>query len=467
MRSIQSHLIGWLTAALLACSLITGGGLCVWLRHTLIEAFDQSLALRASTLQSLVTVRPSGEIEVETDLLPRDNLKRLRQSEFVQFQDAAGHVLSSSTGSLPLPPEATGHGAFNVPLPSGRTGRGVSQSFLPALEDDSGVKRDPAPNVPQVRITVVQDRHELDETLAEVTLAVGCAALMLSAAAVIGSVVIVRRGLSELRQLSARVEAIDAEAPTAGIADASLPNELRPISTRIDDLLSRVARTITRERQFSVAASHELRTPIAELLVVTDVALRDAGDVMSTTRALNEANAIGREMQQMVTTLLKVARLTRTGERLPAEKVIVAPLVDRCIARIEANSNGHAALIRSEAGPEAVLADPDALRAILENLLANAVKYALPATVIGVTTAVTGATAEIAVRNRQEQLVDADLDRMFEPFWRKDSARAGGSVGLGLTLVRAYATAMGGSVRAALDTDGTFTVVITLPVADR
>jgi two-component system sensor histidine kinase QseC len=466
MRSIQSNLVRGLTIVLLLTSLVTGGGLCLWLRHTLIEDFDRSLSQRAATLQSLVTIRQNGELDVESDLLAGGFQRKHRRSEYVQLDDGTGTPLYPSRGEarLPLPPEG-GH-PYDLRLPDGRTGRAVARWFEPEYEDADGViaSSRPAARTSQVRVIVARDRHELDETLAEVVAAVACGTLFLSIMAVGASVLIVRRGLSGLRQISQSVAAIDPTQPAPGFVDRSQPAELMPIATRLDELIERVSQTLSRERQFSVAASHELRTPIAELLVVTEVALRDPGDAELNARALREAHQIGTEMRRLVSTLLDVARLSQSGQRLPAAAINVETVVSGSIQRYEKAFAERQLTATRKSTDALAFANDDALRVVIDNLLSNAAKYAIPGTEVSIDVATRQAGIELSIANLQDQLGPADVTHLFDPFWQKDPSRSGSGVGLGLTLVRAYVGAMGGSVRAAIDQESRLVVTCVLPV---
>jgi signal transduction histidine kinase len=125
-------------------------------------------------------------------------------------------------------------------------------------------------------------------------------------------------------------------------------------------------------------------------------------------------------------------------------------------------------VLRAQGGGDGsvVLADPAMLEAAVRNLLENAVAYA-PAEA-EVDCRIGG--GRLAVTNPQVGLSDADLADVFEPFWRKDKARTAGDngvhAGLGLSLVKAYAAAMGAQVRAELTAEKAFRVVLTFAETD-
>jgi len=98
------------------------------------------------------------------------------------------------------------------------------------------------------------------------------------------------------------------------------------------------------------------------------------------------------------------------------------------------------------AGPAVVLdADPLRIREVLANLVVNAVRHTQPGGSIRLDAAVDGAWVELTVADTGEGIAEADLDRVFDRFYRR--ADAGGS-GLGLTIARDLVAAHGGTIRA-------------------
>ena len=102
----------------------------------------------------------------------------------------------------------------------------------------------------------------------------------------------------------------------------------------------------------------------------------------------------------------------------------------------------------------------------MANLLSNAVAYSPPGTVVTCASEETRERVSVSFSNRAENLEPPDLAVMFDRFWRKDEARAGGrNVGLGLALVRALADLLGIRIETRLDPDRTFRVTLSKPVA--
>jgi signal transduction histidine kinase len=96
-----------------------------------------------------------------------------------------------------------------------------------------------------------------------------------------------------------------------------------------------------------------------------------------------------------------------------------------------------------------ISADPVLLRSVLSNLLQNAVDHSPTGGEVRVETKTTGSGFAVHVRNHAPDLSAEDVSRLFDRFWRRDPARSSGDhAGLGLSLARAFARAMGGELTA-------------------
>jgi signal transduction histidine kinase len=218
-------------------------------------------------------------------------------------------------------------------------------------------------------------------------------------------------------------------------------------------------------RNFVVNASHELKTPVTAIQTLAEaleVTLRD-----DPRRAASLAKRLTGEagrLARLVTDLLDLRRLEERGplERVPVD---LAEVVRRAVAE---------ALPRAEARGIAVEVDvPDAARvagvpadidAVVANLVSNAVKYNRDGGRLEVRIVPREGTQVLTVRDSGIGIPQQDLGRVFERFYRVDTARsrATGGTGLGLSIVRHAVERHGGSVRveSLLGEGTTFTVVL-------
>jgi len=119
---------------------------------------------------------------------------------------------------------------------------------------------------------------------------------------------VVRSGLKSLGRLANQAGQITASSLDTRFDLAHVPDELQPIYEKLNDLLGRLDDAFGRERRFTANVAHELRTPVAELRALSEVALRWPGDEKSAAQSFREVSTITRRMESVVTTLLALAR---------------------------------------------------------------------------------------------------------------------------------------------------------------
>ena len=436
-----------LTRRLLGTTLgLLGVGLAALLGvacYAIVHQYDVALRTKALAI-STVAVVTDDTVRVEFTNRFLQGFDDKRPRDFFQLWLPDGRVLagSESLGKSSLPREADLTDKpryFLCTLPNGRPGRGLAYLFKP--KQARGVNR-PV----EVELVVATDREDLDETLLQLLgLGAGCAVLLLGATLWVVPRVL-RRGLQPLDRLGEQAARIDAGTLAARFPVAELPEELHPIGRRLNDLLARLEQSFERERRFSADLAHELRTPIAELRSLAECALKwpESRDAATD----GEVLAIARHMQALTTSMLALARGERGQLAGPAEPVAAAALVQDTWRAFAARAEERRLRVEFALAPDAVTADPVLLRSVLANLFDNAVDYTPESGIIRVTFE----GGAFSVGNPAGNLELADVAKLFDPFWRKEAARSGGQhVGLGLSLSRTFAQAMGWTLAATLD----------------
>jgi signal transduction histidine kinase len=236
----------------------------------------------------------------------------------------------------------------------------------------------------------------------------------------------------------------------------------------IADITERT-RLDTMRRDFVANASHELKTPTAGIVLLAssaDSAARD-GDQEQALAFLSQISAEADRLRRMVADLLDLSRL----ESLPPAGAItdVRRAVELGIAghRRAAAAKGLALEVDLSAvsGEDAAVhADATDLAVALDNLLANAITYTESGSVT-VRVSATPDTVTVAVEDTGIGIPPADVERVFERFYRVDRARSrdSGGTGLGLALVRNAAERWGGSVAITSKPGVGTTVTMSLP----
>jgi two-component system sensor histidine kinase BaeS len=213
--------------------------------------------------------------------------------------------------------------------------------------------------------------------------------------------------------------------------------------TRIfNQLIARVDRVLTAQRQLVADTSHELRTPLTTIsgnleFLEGDLPETDRAEVLADTR--QEVNRLSR----LVNDLLLLAEI---GERINPERAPVRLdlLIDAVVARVPAT---EAPRVEVDHEPVVVVGDEERLGQVVGNLLQNALRYASQKSgAVRVILERDGAHACLTVEDDGPGLPEDALDRVFDRFSRLDKARsrAHGGFGLGLAIVRHVAEAHGG-----------------------
>jgi two-component system sensor histidine kinase KdpD len=198
------------------------------------------------------------------------------------------------------------------------------------------------------------------------------------------------------------------------------------------------------------AVSHDLRTPLAsiagsaEVLLASPAADGDPGrrDLLQSVR--DEA----RRLADLVGDLLELTRLSSGAVRPHLQWIPLEEAVDSALDALDARLAGYEVRTDLPAGVPLLHGDPVLLERILVNLLENARKFAPPGGTIEIAARMEDGAAEIEVRDRGPGIPAGEEERIFDRFYRaaRDAGAAGH--GLGLSICRAAAELLGGSVRA-------------------
>lgn len=444
-----------------------------FLRAVQTQSFENALETDLRVVANAVKVWTDGEIYIELNptLLSDfaaggDNAFVIRDASGAEVIErsfsliAANRELSASPGATEdattWSEEIGPNGAMSV----------VVTRVLPAQWgwdlDDTSIETAPDVRQTAVQISVAHDRTSLDNSLRNL-LALG---IIVTFASVLAAGVAVwvgaGRALRPLNDLADRTTEIT-EPTTTKPFDIAGPVELVPIAKRLNDLLDRLAKNALSERRFTADAAHELRTPIAELRTMTDVALAFPGDSDQLESVVRTSNELSVRLSSLVDALLGIARRETIAGDLEKTDVDVPAQLRGLI------SDNHAAITKKGldivlVGPEMHVVSTDAalLNSIMTNLIGNAVAHAPHGSKIRVSFTGGSRGFRLDVTNPAPDLTKADLDMVFEPFWRQQGAHSDRShSGLGLTLSRNFADLLGYSLYANLLKSGDVQLTLT------
>ena len=228
-------------------------------------------------------------------------------------------------------------------------------------------------------------------------------------------------------------------------------DEMSQMAQEFNALTGRLQTTEEVRRRFVSDASHELKTPLASIRLLTDSILQNEAVDPDTVREF--VGDIGEEAERLQRITEKLLTLTRldAGTPVEAEAVPVEEVAQRVthMLRPLARAVEVDLRVKLEEGLT-VRATRDDLYQILFNLMENAVKYNLPGGEITLAGKGEEAWAVLTVEDTGVGIPEEDIDRIFDRFYRVDKARsrAAGGTGLGLSIVRDTARRHGGDVTA-------------------
>ncbi len=300
---------------------------------------------------------------------------------------------------------------------------------------------------PEVHVIVAIDRKLYQATLRSFTLAlVGLSALGIVLVATL-SYVISRIGLKPLRRLSSDAERLSPSKLSQRLGTEGLPSELEGLATAFNGGLDRLESAYQQLEAFNADVAHDLRTPLTNLIGQTQVALsreRSADELLDTLESnLEELD----RLRTIVNDMLFLARADRGETARDRVEVSLAQEVAKTLDYLDfvLEDSGVHVTIRGDAR---IAAETSLLGRAMTNLLVNAVQHSEHGADIVVDIRPDGGDARIAVANPGPQIPLDHLERLFDRFYRVDSARSGShdNHGLGLAIVKAIAHMHGGSV---------------------
>jgi two-component system heavy metal sensor histidine kinase CusS len=478
MNSIRRQLIALLLVGLSALFVLSGTMLYVYVQHALLGQFDEFMLGKAHTFAAASEDdNESVEFEFEEASIPA--FQPSDEAEYYQVWDETANTVARSPslgeGDLPFADVSDETPRFDdLLLPDGRVGRAVTIRFTPRASGDESQARhenedgdEYTPNISKASFTLVmaRSREELNHTLMAVLtgLCFTCLLLLTGSAGLVRWAV--QRGLRPLDTVAAQAADVDADNLTCRFPAETMPGELQPICTRLNELFERLEVSFQRERRFTSDVAHELRTPIAELRSLAEVALQEcrAGETdREGEQYFEDALDISLQMEKLVTVLLDLARCESGSQAVKVRNVDAAKIVEEAWAPFDKDARHRDLAVNlSLPKPVSVETDPVLLKAILSGLFSNAVTHTPSQGSIEIGTANGTDGFSLTISNTNDQLTPEDLGHIREPFWRKDDARSDHNhSGVGLSLVTEYARILDMEIDFDLPSLDTFSVTL-------
>jgi signal transduction histidine kinase len=302
------------------------------------------------------------------------------------------------------------------------------------------------------------DSHEL---LVNSAIALGIVAVV----ALLAGWLVAGRMLRPIRTITHTARRISSTSLHERLALTGPQDELKELGDTLDGLFARLEDAFDAQEHFVANASHELRTPLTAERNLLQVALDDPDTSNADWRATaEEVLASNDEQAQLIDALLTLAR--SEGGLIEREPVDLAPLVEETLAGLQPEIRRLEIRIDDATAPALVDGDLLLVERLVVNLLTNAVRHNVDGGDMKVVTGTTADRAVLSVTNTGPVIPDAEVERLFQPFQRLDPRRAvhQDGHGLGLSIVRAIASAHRASITADPVPGGGMSVRVSFPL---
>ena len=247
-------------------------------------------------------------------------------------------------------------------------------------------------------------------------------------------------------------------------------DEISEIAEEFNSLSDRLQTTEEARRRFVSDASHELKTPLACIRLLSDSILQTEDIDAATVREF--VGDIVQETDRLTRITENLLRLTRLDSGIvePAQSVAVAPVIERVVRMLRLVADEKRVeltyLVERE---QSVRAGVDDLHQIIYNLTENAIKYNRPGGFVRVTLGGTEDECVLRVEDNGIGIPEEDMPRVFDRFYRVDKmrSRAAGGTGLGLSIVADTVRRRGGSIAVSARAGGGTCFTVRLPAVRR
>jgi heavy metal sensor kinase len=300
-----------------------------------------------------------------------------------------------------------------------------------------------------VIVRQMRDETEMRRTLRQM---VEVFLFALPLAALLASLVgywVARRSLQPVAAMAERARTITSESLSDRLPNTNPYDELGQLAGVFNDTLQRLENSFAELKRFTADASHELRTPLTALRTVGEVALRQGDNPAALRETIGSMLEEAQRLNDLIESLLTLARMESGKVSIAPESVRLAELAAdvRDSLKVLATEK-HQALELAGDDSVTVTADRVLLKQALVNIVHNALRYSPPQTRITIRTLRRDGLACIEVTDQGPGIASEHLPKIFERFYRVDTARSrdAGGHGLGLAIAKWSVERQGGRI---------------------
>jgi two-component system sensor histidine kinase SenX3 len=203
-------------------------------------------------------------------------------------------------------------------------------------------------------------------------------------------------------------------------------------------------------RDFVANISHELKTPIGALSLLSEAVLGAKNDPQSVSKFAARMQSEAKRLTDLVQEIISLSRVQDSDPLQVPEILDVKEMINEAIEQCKTSAEARKIKIVFSGGTKAkVLGDRLQLVMAIHNLIENAINYSPEGTSVAITANIEDSIVDISIKDQGIGIADSEIERIFERFYRVDPARSRqtGGTGLGLSIVKHIVTNHGGDIK--------------------
>ncbi|OEF25586.1 hypothetical protein A1QC_01120 [Vibrio rumoiensis 1S-45] len=401
------------------------------------QQFDKSLTNKTNYLKSLVKVK-GDTLDFDDEMM----------GEFQDKGDMHYYELWFKDEVIKRSPSLTDHPEINllkvvlplnttqlldVKLPNGEIGKASISYFLPESEQLSPIHEHPA------YLTLYQSTDSLERmlTLLDALLVVTFFISIFLMRYI--AIRIVDKGLKPLKYLNQEIKKIDLDQKQAmTIAEpVQIVEEIEPIRQELNAFIKANQVFLQNEKRLTGDIAHELKTPIAEIMSLSEVYIRYPNDPRIGETYKEDMLKISQRMKKIVDNLLLLQRTSSSLIQVEQHEVDINDLIQDVINELAFKFDSIESRVDIDLTTDIILADHFSIHTILTNLLDNALFYSPADSLVKVRLNQQDGNLQLKINNEVEKALSSeDMAHILEPMYQADQSRTSDDrYGLGLSIV--------------------------------
>lgn len=444
MKSIKQSLVKQLTTLITFILFLVLLFLDISVDTYVDKQFDDALEEKGKSLVNLIRYK-NNSLQLTMLRGVMTEFSRTENAEY--FQIWSNNDLLKSSSTLSQAPEFNfnrielllgQHAIVESSLPNGDSGRVFLFKFIP--ENDN---KNHNANI-QYPIYLVFARS--NATLERILILIDIVFLLTA----IGTAFFVRylvnkivsKGLAPITLLNKQIREIDINNELEKFIIDYPPSEIKKIIDELNQFLIENRALLKNEKRLTSDIAHELKTPITELMSVSEIAIKYPKNEEVIENYKDDVLSISTRMKNIVESLLLLNKVSTEQFNLTMVDIDLSDKVSCVLERLTITTPNLEQRVNVNLSDNIVITnDVFSLEAILTNLINNALHYSPEASKVNIELNIINEKPKLKISNIPlQQLSEADINNMFEPLWQKDHARTSEThFGLGLAIVKTLA----------------------------